>query len=473
MVQHRSVVNLAATLRDKVYAEQNEPLRVSVNAPLMFDSSVKQLVQLLDGHELCIIPEEIRIDGNALASYLQQHEIDVLDCTPSQLRLLLPAGIFNTDSKAPSLVLIGGEAIDDETWDQLAASKRTTFFNVYGPTECTVDTTVQRLDPATHEVLIGRPLDNVQTYVLDTNNQPAPLGVAAELVIGRRRRCARISFAAGSDGRKVCARCLQRQAGNASVSLGRSARYRAGGALSFLGRLDYQVKIRGHRIEPGEVEAALRKDPHVREAVVVDQNDNGDKRLVAYIVADTGLSLSALQKSLSEQIPDYMMPTGWVLLDEIPLTPNGKVDRAALPEPGRMRLDTGQSFVAPPTLIEEVLAAIWRQVLRVDRVQTSDNFFWLGGHSLLATRIISRIRENFQVELPVRSLFEAPTLAELSHRIESAMRSGSSLAPPAIKAHSLRRPVAALVCATATVVPEPVDAGQQRLQLTGGNGYRH
>jgi non-ribosomal peptide synthetase component F/acyl carrier protein len=217
---------------------------------------------------------------------------------------------------------------------------------------------------------------------------------------------------------------------------GDRVRYRAGGEISFLGRIDYQVKIRGHRIEPGEVEAALRKDPQLREVVVIDSEDHGDKRLIAYLVPaqQTSLSLSALQKSLREQLPDYMIPTGWVVLDEIPLTPNGKVDRAALPQPGRTRLDTGQSFVAPPTLIEEALAAIWRQVLNLDQINTDDNFFWLGGHSLLATRIISRIRESFQVELPVRSLFESPTLAELSHQIEAVMRAGSSIAAPPIKA---------------------------------------
>ncbi|HKV33206.1 MAG TPA: amino acid adenylation domain-containing protein [Pyrinomonadaceae bacterium] len=435
MVQHRSVVNLATALRKKVYPAGDSALRVSVNAPLMFDSSVKQLVQLLYGHELCIIPEDIRIDGNALANYVLRHEIDVLDCTPSQLRLLLPTEIFANDAKAPSLVLIGGEAIDDETWTQLASSKHTTFFNVYGPTECTVDTTVHRIEPSSTEVSIGRPLDNVQTYVLDANNQPSPLGVSAELVIGGFGVARGYLAEPGLTAEKFVPDSFSGKPGARVYRSGDRVRYRPNGEIGFLGRLDYQVKIRGHRIELGEIEAALRKDPQVREAVVVDKDENGEKRLVAYIVAQTGsLSLSTLQKNLVEQIPDYMMPAGWVLLDEIPLTPNGKVDRAALPEPGRTRLDTGQSFVAPPTLIQEVLAAIWRQVLNLDQVETGDNFFWLGGHSLLATRIISRIRESFQIELPVRSLFESPTLAELSQRIEAAMRSGASVAPPAIKA---------------------------------------
>ncbi|HEY2963721.1 MAG TPA: amino acid adenylation domain-containing protein, partial [Pyrinomonadaceae bacterium] len=440
MVQHRSLINLAASLHRNVYSGRQSQMRVSVNAPLMFDSSVKQLIQLLHGHELRIIPEDVRIDGDALAEYLKRYEIDVLDCTPSQLRLLLPTGLFANDSQAPSLVLVGGEAIDDETWQLLGANTQTTFFNVYGPTECTVDTTVQRIEPSSTEVLIGRPLDNVQTWLVDTNYQPVPLGVSAELIIGGAGVARGYLAEPDLTAEKFVPDSFSGKPGARLYRSGDRVRYRAGGEISFLGRLDNQVKIRGHRIEPGEIETALRKDPQVREAVVVEKEESrGEKRLVAYIVAgqQTGqqasLSLSALQRSLREQLPDYMMPTGWVLIDEIPLTPNGKVDRAALPEPGRTRVDTGQSFVAPPTLIEEALAAIWRQVLNLDQINSNDNFFWLGGHSLLATRIVSRIRESFQIELPVRSLFESPTLMEMSQRIESVMRSGSSMAAPAIK----------------------------------------
>ncbi|HEX6283472.1 MAG TPA: condensation domain-containing protein, partial [Pyrinomonadaceae bacterium] len=295
----------------------------------------------------------------------------------------------------------------------------------------------RRIDPCAKEILIGRPLANVQTYVLDDNDQPVPLGVSAELVIGGA------GVARGYLGRpdltaeRFVPDAFGSEPGSRLYRSGDRVRYRSGGELSFLGRFDYQVKIRGHRIELGEIEAALRKDPQVREALVIDTEERpGEKRLVAYIVAaqQGALALTELQNSLREQLPDYMMPAGWVLLDEIPLTPNGKVDRAALPAPGRTRHDTGQSFAAPATLIEEALAAIWRQVLDLDDVNNDDNFFWLGGHSLLATRIIARIRERFRIELPVRSVFESPTLAELSNRIESEMRSGSSVAAPAIKA---------------------------------------
>jgi amino acid adenylation domain-containing protein len=436
MVQHRSVVNLATSLREKVYAAHQSPLRVSLNAPLMFDSSVKQLIQLLYGHELCVIPEDVRRDGELLVAYIKLHEIDVLDCTPSQLRLLLAGGFFEADSQAPVLVLVGGETIDEETWHLLGSSKRTSFFNVYGPTECTVDTTVQRIDPGSTEVLIGRPLGNVKTYLLDTHNHPAPLGVFAELFIGGAGVARGYLAEPDLTAQRFVPDPFSGKAGTRLYRSGDRVRYRPGGEISFIGRLDYQVKIRGHRIEPGEVEAALRKDPQVREAIVVNSEERrGEKRLVAYIVArqQATMSLTALQKGLRENLPDYMMPTGWVLLDEIPLTPSGKVDRAALPDAGQMRLDTGQSFVAPPTLIEETLAAIWRQVLNLDQVGSNDNFFWLGGHSLLATQIISRIRESFQVELPVRSLFELPTLTELSKRIETSMQSGASVAAPPFK----------------------------------------
>ncbi len=435
MVQHRSVMNLATALREKVYPADGQRLRVSVNAPLMFDSSVKQLVQLLFGHELCVVPEDVRIDGDELTQYLRKQQIDVLDCTPSQLRLMLTSGFFESAEKALSLVLVGGEAIDDEIWNLLAAGKQTTFFNVYGPTECTVDTTVRRIEP-TGEVLIGRPLNNVQTYVLDTNDYPVPPGVAAELVIGGAGVARGYLGNPELTAMRFVPDSFSATAGARLYRSGDRVRYRTGGEINFLGRLDYQVKIRGHRIELGEVEAALRRDSQVQEAVVVEKVEHrGDKRLVAYIVADqpASLSLPVLQKSLREQLPDYMMPTGWVVLDEIPLTPSGKVDRAALPDPGGMRRDTGQSFVAPSTMIEEALAGIWREVLRVDQVRNEDNFFFLGGHSLLATQIISRIRDSFQVELPVRSLFESPTLAEMAGRIETSMRSGASMAAPALK----------------------------------------
>ena len=435
MVQHRSLVNLAATLWAVIYRDRSTPLRVSVNAPLMFDSSVKQLVQLLHGHELAIIPEEIRTEGQELLAYLKQEQIDVLDCTPSQLRLLLASGFCEESTRYPSLALIGGEALDEETWQLLAGSKQTIFFNVYGPTECTVDTTVCRIEPTSQEPSIGFPLNNVETYVADMHLHPVPVGVHGELCIGGTGVARGYISQPDATAARFVPDPFSDVPGARLYRSGDLTRYRENGEIEFLGRIDYQVKIRGHRIEPGEVEAALRKNSRVLEAVVLDREQGGDKRLVAYIVPEHRqvTSLAELQNSLKDQLPDYMMPSGWVLLDKMPLTPTGKIDRAALPDPGRARLDTGQSFVVPQTLIEEVLANIWKEVLAVEAIARDDNFFWLGGHSLLATQIMSRIRESFNVEIPVRTLFESPTLVELSERIESTMLSGTSMAAPLLE----------------------------------------
>jgi acyl carrier protein len=201
---------------------------------------------------------------------------------------------------------------------------------------------------------------------------------------------------------------------------GDRARFRADGTIEFLGRFDDQVKIRGFRIEPGEIEAALSQHPGVREAVVVAREDEpGQKRLVAYVVGKEGmLGRSDLRGFLKEKLPEYMVPSAFVALEALPLTPNGKVDRLALPAPeGRPELEEGH--VAPRTPTEEVLSRIWAQVLGLDRVGVHDNFFELGGHSLLATRVVSRVREFFQIELSLQTIFEAPTVAGLSHSVET------------------------------------------------------
>ncbi|HEX5885854.1 MAG TPA: amino acid adenylation domain-containing protein [Pyrinomonadaceae bacterium] len=217
---------------------------------------------------------------------------------------------------------------------------------------------------------------------------------------------------------------------------GDQARYLASGELEFLGRLDQQVKIRGYRVEIEEIEAILSDHESVREAVVVTRDDaSGQKQLVAYIVPQTDqqLDFNTLRSHLRERLPDYMVPAGWVQLEQFPLTTNGKVDFKALPEPGQLRSDTEQGYEAPRTLIEEVLAGIWRQILGAERIGRDDNFFWLGGHSLLAMQIVSRVRESFQVELPLRSIFELPTLVELAERIETTMRLGTGISAPPLR----------------------------------------
>jgi acyl carrier protein len=205
---------------------------------------------------------------------------------------------------------------------------------------------------------------------------------------------------------------------------GDMVRWLADGRIEFLGRLDFQVKLRGFRVELGEIESVLNRHEGVGESVVVVREDTpGDKRLVAYVVARGGetIDASAVRAFLKEQLPDYMVPSAIVLLESFPLTPNGKVDRRALPAPGRGDLDSGGGMVEPRTSVERALADIWRAVLKVDRLNIHDNFFDLGGHSLLATQVVSRVRDSFQLDVPLRRLFEAPTIAQFAAIVEEAL----------------------------------------------------
>jgi amino acid adenylation domain-containing protein/non-ribosomal peptide synthase protein (TIGR01720 family) len=439
MIPHRSALNLWTGLKNIVYANHAPgPLRVSLNAPLSFDASVQEWIMLLSGHALHIVPHEIRLDGQALLGFIRRHRLDVLDCVPSQLKLLIAAGLLDGTGWTPSIVLPGGEAIDDATWQALAAAPATEFYNMYGPTECTVDTTICRVKSIPARPSIGRPITNTQHYILDRHLQPVPVGVAGELHIGGagvgRGYLNRPELTAEKfiEIRELEIRELDAKHSD-SISnspilykTGDLARYLPDGNIEFLGRLDHQVKIRGFRIELGEIEALLTQHPAVQTAVVVAL----DQRLAGYVVPKPGAIPTAaeLRRFLKDKLPDYMTPSAFVVLDGLPLTPNGKVDRNALPAPDWTR--RGGEYTAPRTPTEELLAGLWAQVLGLDaeRVGIRDSFFELGGHSLLATQLISRVRAAFQVELPLRALFESPTVAGLAAAV-AASRPGLA-APP-------------------------------------------
>ncbi len=255
----------------------------------------------------------------------------------------------------------------------------------------------------------------MRLYVLDVDHEPVPIGVGGELYIGG------VGLARGYLGRVGLTgeRFVPSPFGDGErlYRTGDLARWRADGELEYLGRIDHQVKVRGYRIELGEIEARLVEHDSVGQAVVVARDEGADRQLVAYIVGDgVAPEPSLLRAHLKHSLPDYMMPSAFVLLDALPLTPNGKVDRRALPAPEGDAVVRGE-YVAPRTPVEELLASIWCEVLKLDRVGVNDNFFELGGHSLLATRVMARIREDFGTELPLRALFEAPSLGGLSERL--------------------------------------------------------
>ncbi|MCW0053582.1 amino acid adenylation domain-containing protein, partial [Burkholderia pseudomallei] len=389
MVEHASVVNLWRALDEAIYRAHPSARRVSLNASIAFDSLVKQWVQLLSGRTLVVVPEPVRFDGRRLLDAIGRDRIDVFDCTPSQLALI--EGARGPEDEAyPQVTLVGGEAIGKGMWSELASASSRTYYNVYGPTECTVDATLARIT-AEHAPHIGGPLANVRAYVLNERLSPAPVGVRGELYIGGA------GVARGYLNRPE----LTRErfiddpfvAGGRLYRTGDLARWRTDGSLEYLGRNDFQVKIRGFRIELGEIEAQLAKVTGVREVVVLardsaadtDQNadlnasataNSSEKRLVAYYTGDA--DVVALRAQAAQHLPSYMVPSAYVRLDAWPLTPNGKLDRRALPAPADDAYARAE-YEAPQGAKEEALAAIWRELLHVERVSRHDNFFELGG----------------------------------------------------------------------------------------------
>jgi amino acid adenylation domain-containing protein len=308
------------------------------------------------------------------------------------------------------------------------------LYNHYGPSETHV---VTRLaldgDPSAWPLLpsIGRPIANTRTYVLDAAGAPSPVGVPGELYLGGMGLARGYLNRPALTAERFVPDAFATTPGARVYRTGDRARWLADGTIEFLGRADEQVKIRGFRIEPGEVEAAVATHPHVRKVVVIAREDvPGDWRLVAYVVADGGVDVAELRSHVKGRLPEYMVPAAFVPLDALPLTPSGKVARRALPAPEYTGAE--ETYVAPRTPVEEVLAGIWAEVLRLERVGAEESFFELGGHSLLATRVVSRVRAVFSVELPLRALFEGPTVAELAVRVEEMRRAELPALPPVV-----------------------------------------
>jgi amino acid adenylation domain-containing protein/non-ribosomal peptide synthase protein (TIGR01720 family) len=415
-IEHRSVLNLATGLHQAIYDHyQDSQLRVSVNGSLSFDTSVKQIIQLLYGHTLEIVPEAVRFDGNALLSFLQKHKIDVFDCTPSQLGVLIAAGLLASNS-APLAVLVGGEKIDESTWLALQQAENINFYNVYGPTECTVDATVCSVKMAGSKPIIGRPITNTQIYILDRHLQPVGVGVAGELYIGGYGLARGYLNRPDLTQEKFIPNPFSNQPGSRLYKTGDKARYLPDGNIEFLGRIDNQVKIRGFRIELGEIETAIAQYPGVRETVVIAREDvPGHKYLVAYIVPnhEGAIASSDLRGFLKDKLPDYMIPGVFVMLNGLPLTPNGKVDQKALPTPDTARQELKADLVAPRTRFEEILAQIWREVFHREFISIHNNFFEVGGDSILSIQIISKAN-SAGLHLTVKQIFQHQTIAELA-----------------------------------------------------------
>ncbi|SDZ72412.1 amino acid adenylation domain-containing protein, partial [Variovorax sp. YR266] len=398
-----------------------------------FDFSVWELWgPLLRGGRLVVIPNLLSRSPSEFLALLVREKVTVLNQTPSAFYQLMQA-----DQDLPHLraglalrcVIFGGEALELrrlQDWYDRHADNAPVLVNMYGITETTVHVSYIALDRsiAAQEAnsLVGRGIPDLQVYVLDDLLQPVPAGVPGELYVAGAGLARGYLNRPGLSAERFVANPLGAP-GSRMYRTGDLARWRADGVLDFLGRADQQVKIRGFRIEPGEIEAALARLPLVAQAAVIAREDSpGHKQLVGYVVPEAAdsatealIDTAALRRSLSQSLPDYMVPAAIVVLQALPLTPNGKLDRKALPAPDF----TPRSIRAPRTPQEEILAALFAEILHLPQVGIDDNFFDLGGHSLLATKLISRARSTLNVELAIRTLFEAPTVAQLSERINA------------------------------------------------------
>ena len=371
MVEHGAVMNLLEGLKGAIYEGEGEELTVSLNAPLGFDASVKQVIQLGRGARLCIVPEEERRDGEAMLEYLRSRQVEVLDGTPSQMRALMDAGL-GREGRDPKKVLVGGEAIESRSWEEMGESGEVKYYNVYGPTECTVDATACEVR-AGSEATIGRPIANTRIYILDEKGRVSPTGVKGEIYIGGAGVGRGYVGEGGQTAEKFVPDGLWKEEGGRMYRTGDQGRYLEDGRIVYEGRRDGQVKVRGYRIELGEIEEVLRSYPGVREAVVtVREDEPGQKRLVGYVVGReeggmegaprhrlsnelreperNGNEAEYLGRYVRERLPNYMAPAALVVVEKLPRTRNGKVDRNALPRPEEIAKRAERRGAAPKCL---------------------------------------------------------------------------------------------------------------------------
>ena len=467
MVEQVGMLNHLLAKIDDLQLSKSDVL--AQTASQCFDISVWQfLATLVVGGCVHVCEDEISHDPARLLERIELAAISIVEVVPSLLRVMLDNESTRRNLSALRWMIVTGEAVPPKLVDDwLNTYSRIPLLNAYGPTECSDDVTHYVMDRPTFaadsQVPIGRPISNMRIYILDSRLSQVPVNVAGELFVGGIGVGRGYLNDANRTAEVFVPDPFSQEPGARLYKTGDLARYLPDGNIEFLGRIDHQVKVRGFRIELGEIEAVINQYSTVRETVVMAREDKpGDKRLVAYLVIDpeSASSISELRSYLKEKLPDYMIPSAFVVLDKLPLTPNGKVDRRALPLPEQSRMESEETYVAPRTQVEEMLATIWAEVLNTESVGVDDNFFELGGHSLLIIQLVSRVREGLGIDLPLRTLFESPTVAGLAEKVEAALRTEQAEQLPPLRL-------------AARNVPLPLSFAQQRLwfldQLEPGN----
>jgi amino acid adenylation domain-containing protein len=424
-VTHGNLANYAADIVRRLGAEK-EPLSFGLVTSISTDlGNTSVFGALCSGGTLVLVDPAAAADPGALASLMEATPLDVLKITPSHIGALLAA----TDPRVlpKRWLLVGGERSGWDLIERVRALSDCAILNHYGPTETTIGSCTFLVGDGPGEyapasVPIGRPISNTSCYVLDDARRPAPVGVAGRLFIAGAGVAGGYVGEPDLTAEKFSPDPFAADGQARMYDTGDLARWLPDGTLEFLGRVDEQLKIRGYRVEPAEVETALRSHPQVREAVTVTQaSSSGELRLLAYCTLDGApLGEEQLRSHLAEWLPEYMMPGAIVVVEDLPRTPSGKIDKLALPDPDVADAQSAE-YVAPRTPLEEAVAAIWVQVLGVAQIGVEDDFFALGGHSLLATQVVAQVRSDFAVDLPLHSLFTCPTIASLSSEIVRMM----------------------------------------------------
>ncbi|MBE9018887.1 amino acid adenylation domain-containing protein, partial [Chroococcidiopsidales cyanobacterium LEGE 13417] len=471
MNTHRGICNRLLWMQQAYQLTSQD--RVLQKTPFSFDVSVWEFFwTLLTGARLIIAKPGGHRDRDYLVNIIAQEQITTVHFVPSMLQVFLDRDLDRCDRLRR--VFCSGEALSLGLQEKFFQHLDCELHNLYGPTEAAIDVTFWQCQKNSHlrTVPIGRPIANTQIYILDPRLQPVPIGIPGELYIGGTgvargylnrpdltqerfipNPWENSKFKSQNSFRIPNSEFRIPNSNSRLYKTGDLARYLPDGNIEFLGRIDHQVKIRGFRIELGEVEAVLSQHPEVKDTVVVAREDEpGDRRLVAYVVLHSQQAIAPqLRGFLEKKLPQYAIPNHFVILEALPLLPNGKVNRQILPAP-----DPASAELKPDTTartpVQQLLVAIWGDVLKLERVGIHDNFFQLGGHSLLATQVMARVRSAFEIELPLRYLFESPTIAKFSERVETAMKLGRGREAPPIEPVSQQGYL-------------PLSFGQQRLWL--------
>jgi acyl-coenzyme A synthetase/AMP-(fatty) acid ligase/acyl carrier protein len=406
------VVNFLESMRRLPGLTEDDRL-LSVTS-LSFDiAGLEIYLPLMVGATVILVDRALASDAPRLLEFLEQSGATVMQATPATWRLMLDGGWQGSKHLK---VLCGGEALSRQLANQLL-QKSGSLWNMYGPTETTIWSSVYPIESEDGPVPIGPPIANTQFYILDSHLKPLAVGVPGELHIGGSGLARGYLNRPELTAEKFIAHPFSEKPGERLYKTGDLARYLPDGNIEYLGRMDYQVKLRGFRVELGEIEVALRSHPTVREAVVMTMAEaSGENRLLAYLVANgkTVSSVSELRSFLRKKLPDYMVPSAFVFLDALPLTPSGKVDRRALPPSDSVRPSLEVEYVPPQTDAERMIANTWQEVLRLEKVGMHDNFFDLGGHSLLMVQVHSKLRQAFEKNISMVEMFQYPTIASLA-----------------------------------------------------------